>query len=90
MLVRDHSMGLTQVFRWFDANGSEIGATELTLPREDAGKTAEQGNVQVLPQSLIIMEDGLWVLNDLRVSNDNVLKEMDSKEDILYKVPELV
>ncbi len=90
MLVRDHSMGLTQVFRWFDVHGSEIGATELTLPREDAGKTAEQGNVQVLPQSLIIMEDGLWVLNDLRVSNDNVLKEMDSKEDILYKVPELV
>lgn len=90
MLVRDHSLGLTQVFRWFDVHGSEIGATELTLPREDAGKTAEQGNVQVLPQSLIIMEDGLWVLNDLRVCNDNVLKEMDSKEDILYKVPELV
>ena len=90
MLVRDHSLGLTQVFRWFDVHGSEIGATELTLPREDAGKTAEQGNVLVLPQSLIIMEDGLWVLNDLRVSNDNVLKEMDSKEDILYKVPELV
>ena len=88
MLVRDHSLGLTQVFRWFDANGREIGATELTVSWENAGKNAGRNNVQVFPQSLIIMQDGLWVLNDLRVGNDNVLKEMDSKDDILYRVPE--
>ena len=89
MLVRDPGLGLTQVYRWFDAGGSEIGRTELTIPREDAGKNAQKSNVQVLPQNLIIMEDGLWVLNDLRVYDDHVLKEMDSKDDILYKVPEL-
>ena len=88
MLVRDHSLGLTQVFRWFDATGREIGATELTVSWENAGKSAKRNNVQVFPQSLIIMQDGLWVLNDLRVGNDNVLKEMDSKDDILYRVPE--
>ena len=38
---------------------------------------------------MIIMNDGLWVLNDLRIRNDNdVRKEMDSKDDVLYKVPE--
>ena len=42
-----------------------------------------------MPQSLIVMDDGLWVLNDLRIQDDNALKEMDSKEDVLYKVPEL-
>ena len=62
--------------------------TESTVSWENAEKSAERNNVQVYPQSLIIMEDGLWVLNDLRVGNDNVLKEMDSKDDILFKVPE--
>ena len=90
MLVRDNNLGLTQVFRWFDEAGNEIGTTELILPWEESGRSEDRSKAQVLPQNLIIMEDGLWVLNDLRVSNDDVLKEMDSKEDILYKVPELV
>lgn len=88
MLERNNDLSRTQVYHWFDQNGKAIGRTELTVSREDA--PSDQDHLQVMPQSLIIMEDGLWVLNDLRVSNDNVLKEMDSKDDILYKVPELV
>ena len=42
-----------------------------------------------MSESLIVMDDGLWVLNDLRIQDDNALKEMDSQEDVLYKVPEL-
>ena len=86
MLERNNSLGRTQVYHWFDENGSEIGETELTVSREDAGP--DQGLVQVMPQGMIIMNDGLWVLNDLRIMNDDVRKEMDSKDDVLYKVPE--
>ncbi len=89
MAVRNDSLGMQQTYRWFDTEGKELGSTELIVPCEDAGEEADQSNTQVIPQGLIIMEDGLWVLNDLRITDDNVLKEMDSKEDILYKVPEL-
>lgn len=88
MLERNNDLSGKQVYHWFDQNGNVIGRTELTVFRED--DPSDQDHLQVMPQSLIIMEDGLWVLNDLRVSNDNVLKEMDSKDDILYKVPELI
>ena len=88
MLERNNDLSGKQVYHWFDQNGNAIGRTELTVSRED--DPSDQDHLQVMPQSLIIMEDGLWVLNDLRVSNDNVLKEMDSKDDILYKVPELI
>lgn len=89
MLVRNDDLRRTQNYRWFDTDGKEIGKTELTVPREDAGAVSDKDTVAVMPQSLIVMDDGLWVLNDLRIQDDNALKEMDSKEDVLYKVPEL-
>ncbi|MBR3429859.1 MAG: hypothetical protein IKG87_07165 [Clostridia bacterium] len=86
MLERNNSLGRTQVYHWFDEGGNAIGKTELTVSREDAG--SNQTLVQVMPQGMIIMNDGLWVLNDLRIRNDkDVRKEMDSKDDVLYKVP---
>lgn len=86
MLERNNDLGRTQVYHWFDESGNEIGKTELTVSREDAG--SNQALVVVVPQGMIIMNDGLWVLNDLRIRNDeDVRKEMDSKDDSLYKVP---
>ena len=86
MLERNNGLGRTQVYHWFDESGNEIGKTELTVSREDAG--SNQALVVVVPQGMIIMNDGLWVLNDLRIRNDeDVRKEMDSKDDSLYKVP---
>ena len=87
MLERNNGLDRTQVYHWFDEGGNAIGKTELTISQEDAN--SDQDHVLVMPQSLIIMNDGLWVLNDLRISNDDVRKEMDSKDDVLYKVPEL-
>ena len=89
MLVRNNEPGRRQTYRWFDTDGKEIGKTELAVPREDAGAVSDKDVIEVSPHGMIVMTDGLWILNDLRIPDDNVLKEMDSKEDILYKVPEL-
>ena len=74
---------------WFDENGKKIGQTELLIPREDAKPLSNEDNVEVIPHGMLIMEDGLWTLYDIRIENTNILKEMDSVDDILYKVPEI-
>ena len=66
MLVRNDDLRRTQNYLWFDTDGKEIGKTELTVPREDAGAVSDKDTVAVMPQSLIVMDDGLWVLNDLQ------------------------
>ena len=61
----------------------------MLIPREDAKASSNEDNVEVIPLGMLIMEDGLWTLYDIRIENTNILKEMDSVDDILYKVPEI-
>ena len=91
MLVRNetHSIAAPSVYLWFDENGKKIGQTELLIPREDAKPLSNEDNVEVIPHGMLIMEDGLWTLYDIRIENAVILKEMDSVDDILYKVPEI-
>ena len=61
----------------------------MLIPREDAKPLSNEDNVEVIPHGMLIMEDGLWTLYDIRIENAVILKEMDSVDDILYKVPEM-
>ena len=38
--------------------------------------------------SFVIMPDGLWSLRDISVAGDDLLPEMDSRDEVLIKVPE--
>ena len=85
----DVSENVPRVYTWFDADGKEIGQTELWIPREDIRGIIENENASIYAGDMLATENGLWSLYCVQILNDkDILKEMDSQDAILYRVPE--
>ena len=91
MLVRndDNKIRSAMVYRWFDSTGEEIGKTELVIPWEDATGATAKDPVEAFNNGIFIAGDKLWSLYEIRIENDDVRKEMDSSDPVLYQVPAL-
>ena len=76
-------------YLWFDADGSELGMTELYIRKEDLPRLAKSKNVTASSGSLLIMEDGLWGDFLCCSESSNHENEMASMDELLIKIPEL-
>ena len=86
---KSFSISNPRVFLWFDEEGRELGQTELKINLEDLNIQADQGKIENVGGSFVTMPDGLWMLRDILIENDNHMKEMDSRDVFLFKIPEL-
>ena len=86
---KSFSISSPRVFLWFDEEGRELGQTELKINLEDLNIQADQGKIENVGGSFVTMPDGLWMLRDILIENDNHMKEMDSRDVFLFKIPEL-
>ena len=78
-----------RVYTWFDADGNKLGETELWIPREDIRGITEDESASIFAGDMLATEDGLWSLYSVEIANDDdIRKEMDSQDVILYRVPE--
>lgn len=85
----DTSEKVPRVYTWFDADGKELGRTELWIPRDEIQGITEDENALIYSGDMLATEDGLWSLYSVQIQNDkDIRKEMDSLDAILYRVPE--
>ena len=76
-------------YLWFDADGRELGMTELYIRKEDLPRLAKSKNVTAMCGSLLVMEDGLWGDFLCCSESSNHENEMASMDELLIKIPEL-
>ena len=77
-----------RIFCWFGADGHELGRTELLIRKEDLDLPAGTDKILNYGGSFVIMPDGLWSLRDIWVEDHDLLPEMDSRNEVLFKIPE--
>ena len=78
-----------RLFLWFDEDGQALGQTELMIKNEELDIHADQENIENVGGTFVTMLDGLWMLRDIVIESDDHMKEMDSRDVILFKIPEL-
>ena len=78
-----------RIFCWFDENGHELGRTELQIRREDLDVPEDTERIENVGGMFVMMQDGLWSLRDIWTADDDHMAKMDSRDEILFKVPEL-
>ena len=86
---KSFSISNPRLFLWFDEDGQALGQTELMIKKEDLNIQAGQEKIENVGGNFVTMSDGLWMLRDIVIENDNHMKEMDSRDVFLFKIPEL-
>ena len=76
-------------YLWLDADGNELGITEMELSSEDLPKHAGKKNVNMLSGGLFPMNGSLWMISSWWEDNSKLENEMASADDVFLKVPEL-
>ena len=75
---------------WMDEDGNWLGTTEVNKTPEDFPRIAKEKKPSTLGiTSLIPTSGGLWALIDYEAEKSTHLKQMDTQDDYLVKVPEL-
>jgi len=88
-IQKSFSISNPRLFLWFDEDGQALGQTERMIKKEDLNIQADQEKIENVGGSFVTMPDGLWMLRDILIENDNHMKEMDSRDVVLFKIPEL-
>lgn len=88
-IQKSFSISNPRLFLWFDEDGQALGQTELMIKKEDLNIQADQEKIENVGGNFVTMSDGLWMLRDIVIENDNHMKEMDSRDVFLFKIPEL-
>lgn len=84
------SKNLHAEFLWMDEEGNWLGTTELNKTPKDFPRIAKEKKPYTLGvTTLIPTSDGLWALIDYEADMSKHLKQMDTVDDYLVKVPEL-
>ena len=75
---------------WMDEDGNWLGTTEVNKTPEDFPRIAKEKKPSTLGiTSLIPTSGGLWALIDYEAEKSTHLKQMDTQDDYLVKVPVL-
>ena len=85
----DASEKQPRYFHWFDDEGNKLGETSLLIPRQDANPASDLDEVEIWDGGLFTMENGLWGLFSLRITNPDIRVEMDSEDEWIYRIPEM-
>jgi hypothetical protein len=84
------SKNLHAEFLWMDEEGNRLGTTELNKTPKDFPRIAKEKKPYTLGvTTLIPTKEGLWALIDYEAEKSTHLKQMDTQDDYLVKVPEL-
>ena len=84
------SKNLHAEFLWMDEEGNWLGTTELNKTPKDFPRIAKEKKPYTLGvTTLIPTKEGLWALIDYEAEKSTHLKQMDTQDDYLVKVPEL-
>ena len=86
---KSFSISNPRVFLWLDEAGRELGRTELIIKKEDLNIRADQEQIENVGGSFVTMPDGLWMLRDISIEKSTHMEKMDSRDVILFKIPEL-
>ena len=77
-------------FLWMNEEGNWLGTTKLNKTPEDFPRIAKEKKPYTLGvTTLIPTKEGLWALIDYEADMSKHLKQMDTVDDYLVKVPEL-
>ena len=77
----------TYRFFWFDADGNELGTTEVQVRKEDFPQFANSSTVRSFGGTLVPAGDYLWQLFDIWEQTDNFEKTQASYERYMFRVP---
>ena len=88
-IQQSFSISNPRLFLWFDEDGKVLGQTKLMIRKEELGIHADQAKIDNIGGTFVTMPDGLWMLRDIMIENDDLMKKMDSREVFLFKIPEL-
>ena len=76
-------------YLWFDADGNELGVTEIQLRKKDLPRLGNKKKVEGFPGRMISTEAGLWQEYVCWCEASTHEKELASQDDVLIKIPEL-
>ena len=80
-------------YTWLDADGKELGTTELHLRDEDLPRYADAGRMLPSAEGLFPMRDGLWqwlcFWEPDDMDPDEEMPAWTQQDNVLYRVPEL-
>lgn len=76
-------------YLWFDADGNELGITELSVRKDELPRLGKSKKAALYEGSMFIMGDELW--GDFTTDNDSAdhEKNMASMDTVLIRIPEL-
>ena len=86
---RFDSLKMPVRYLWFDAEGKELGITELYIRKEELPRLADSKEAQASGWMMLVMEDGLWGNFICCNDSENHENNMASMDGILMKIPEL-
>ena len=75
-------------YLWIDAEGKEIGTTELRLEKKELPRLSKGKSVALLHYDLVATESGVWQELSGYDERNSLEDEQDSQEDMLVRVPE--
>ena len=83
------SISNPRLFLWFDEDGQAFGQTELMIKNEELDIHTDHAKIENIGGTFVTMPDGLWMLRDIVIESDDHMNEMDSRDVVLFKIPEL-
>ena len=75
-------------YLWLDADGNELGTTEICLTAENCGPAAKGKNAGAQYNGLFPLGDCLWAAFTAEKEDKDIGKELNSQDIVLVKVPE--
>lgn len=76
-------------YMWFDADGNELGITELSVRKEELPRLEKSKKASLFCGSLFVMGNELWTDCMSDNDSDNHEKQMASVDTVLIRIPEL-
>ena len=61
----------------------------MMIKNEELDIHTDHAKIENIGGTFVTMPDGLWMLRDIVIKNDNHMNEMDSRDVVLFKIPEL-
>ena len=87
MIWEDGSLDRTLVYGWYDAEGNELGTTEVAVRKEDFPQFAKHREVDAFHSELIAAGDSVWMPISIWAECDSFEKTQASYEAYIIRVP---
>ena len=87
MIWEESSMDRTMVYGWYDAEGNELGTTEVQIRQADFPQFAKGREVEASHNELVVAGDTVWLPIFFWEECDSFEKTQASYEEYIIRVP---